>query len=165
MVYQVSAMSQQAFPLSSTRGGNVQILDGMAARKQRAEVICRRRRVGDQAPCGDGVWRDLGIASIKVCCPMLRTPVRVADEESVLGVPVPPMVPTAAAGGDRRAEWLASPRGFSVDTKKKELVGNFMLNHMFSAMASATPPRCYLLGEPSQRGLKVLIPRSAVYPE
>ena len=30
---------------------------------------------------------------------------------------------------------------------------------MFSAMASATPPRCYLLGERGQRGLKVLIPR------
>jgi len=36
---------------------------------------------------------------------------------------------------------------------------------MFEAMSSATPPRCHLLGERSQRGLKVLIPRSAVYPE
>jgi Protein of unknown function (DUF3987)/Bifunctional DNA primase/polymerase, N-terminal len=36
---------------------------------------------------------------------------------------------------------------------------------MFSAMESATPPRCYLLGERGQRGLKVLIPRYAVYPE
>jgi Protein of unknown function (DUF3987)/Bifunctional DNA primase/polymerase, N-terminal len=33
---------------------------------------------------------------------------------------------------------------------------------MFEAMSSATPARCYLLGEPGQRGLKVLIPRHAV---
>ena len=36
---------------------------------------------------------------------------------------------------------------------------------MFSAMKSAMPPRCVLLGERGQRGLKVLIPRYAVYPE
>jgi len=35
---------------------------------------------------------------------------------------------------------------------------------MFEAMSTATPPRCYLLGEKDQRGLKVLIPRHAVYP-
>ena len=36
---------------------------------------------------------------------------------------------------------------------------------MFEAMSTATPPRCYLLGEKGERGLRVLIPRSAVYPE
>ena len=36
---------------------------------------------------------------------------------------------------------------------------------MFEAMSSATPARCYLLGDPGQRGGKVLIPRSAVYPK
>jgi len=35
---------------------------------------------------------------------------------------------------------------------------------MFEAMATATPPRCYLLGEKGERGLRVLIPRTAVHP-
>ena len=35
---------------------------------------------------------------------------------------------------------------------------------MFEAMSSATPPRCHLLGEKGERGLKVLIPRYVIYP-
>ena len=35
---------------------------------------------------------------------------------------------------------------------------------MFEAMSTADPPRCHLLGERGERGLKVLIPRDAVYP-
>ena len=36
---------------------------------------------------------------------------------------------------------------------------------MFEAMSSAVPERCHLIGEWGQRGMKVLIPRSALYQE
>ena len=81
---------------------------------------------------------------------------------------------TVASGQGKTARAGSSPRTTASARRAEHCAPRARIRHptatqswfsMFSAMESATPPRCYVLGERGQRGLKVLIPRYAVYPE
>jgi Protein of unknown function (DUF3987) len=56
------------------------------------------------------------------------------------------------------------PNEMRLPEKEKERERDAVWKFMFEAMASADPPRAYFVGDPKQRGSKVGIPHSAVYP-
>ena len=63
-----------------------------------------------------------------------------------------------------KADWQRGPNEMRLNAKGQTAERNRVWLSMFEAMSSAEPPRAYFIGDPNRRGLRVRIPRSAVYP-
>ena len=61
-------------------------------------------------------------------------------------------------------DWKRGPNEMRLNAKGQTEERTRVWTSMFEAMSTAEPPRAYLIGDPTRRGLKVRIPRRAVYP-